>query len=57
MINKTLYGITKQQALVLLIHVNNDIATLGLLLWDQGKAYDIERGIYKAKKLKRFANQ
>ncbi len=51
----TLYGITKEQAILLLNHVNNDIATLGLLLWDQGKAYDIDRGIYKAKKLKRFA--
>lgn len=50
----TLYGITKEEATVLLQHCNNDIAQLGLLLWNNGRASSIERGVYKATKLVRF---
>lgn len=51
----TLYGITKEEARVLVDYCNGDIAVLGLLLWDKGRAPSIERGVDKARKLVKFS--
>jgi hypothetical protein len=55
---KTLYNITKNEAKVLVNHFSNDkepINSLALLLWSRGKASDLERAVYKAKKLVEFS--
>ncbi|MBP7834777.1 hypothetical protein KA025_01690 [Candidatus Saccharibacteria bacterium] len=54
---QTLYGINKAQATLLLEHFKYSHEMLGLLLWNNGKASSIERGIYKAQKLHKFINK
>ena len=53
---ETLYGITKQEAKVLLNHCENDVGKLALILWNIGKVESLDSGIEKAKKIKNFAN-
>lgn len=53
----TLYNITKEEAKTLLEHFGYDIALIGIVLYNSGKASSIERGIYKAKKLESFAKK
>ena len=52
----TLYGLTRTEARLLIAHFHNDIAHVGIMLWNSGKASSIERGILKANKLKKFIN-
>jgi len=55
----TLYGVTKEDARVLVDHFSQDsdpINSIALLLWSRGKASDLERAVYKAKKLIRFSD-
>lgn len=57
---KTLYNISQKEAKKLVEHFSNDkepINSLALLLWTRGKAYDLERAIYKAKKLIKFSKE
>lgn len=56
MTKTTLYGISKEEAKTLLEHFKYSHEMLGLLLWNDGKASSIERGIYKAQKLHKFIN-
>lgn len=54
----TLYGITKEEAQVLVNHFANDrepINSIALLLWNRGRANDLERAVFKAKKLIKFS--
>lgn len=53
---ETLYGITKQEAKVLLNHCEDNVETLALILWNIGKAESLDSGIEKAKRIKNFAN-
>jgi len=52
---KTLYNLTKQDASTLVDYAGGNIALLGLILWDTGRATDIDRGVYKARKLVKFS--
>lgn len=54
---ETLYGITKEEAKVLLNHCEDNVETLALILWDKGKANSLESGINKAKRIKNFAQK
>lgn len=50
---KTLYNLSKQDCIKLTELYNiNEIA---LILWNKHKAPTLERGIFKAKKIKKFA--
>lgn len=54
----TLYGLTKEEARVVVSHFSNDkepINSIALLLWTRGKASDLERAVYKAIKLTKFS--
>lgn len=51
---KTLYKLTKQDCITLSNKYNTE--ELALLLWNKNKASSLERGIFKAKKIRKFAN-
>jgi hypothetical protein len=51
----TLYNLTKQDAATLVDYAGGNIALLGLILWNTGRATDIDRGVYKARKLVKFS--
>ena len=53
----TLYNLTQSEAKTLLEACDNDVAKLGLVLWDRGKAISIESGVKRAKRLARFASK
>ena len=50
---KTLYNLTKKECITLTNNYNTD--ELALLLWNKGKAKNLESGIKKAKKIKKFS--
>lgn len=54
---RTLYNLSKQEAVELLSAFNNDVEALGVFLWNRHRAATLEKGIDKAVKLKRFINQ
>ena len=49
----TLYNLTKKDCITLSNNYNTE--QLALLLWNKGKANSLERGIFKAKKIRNFA--
>lgn len=53
-IMKTLYKLTKQDCIKLTELYNTE--QLALILWNKNKASSLERGIFKAKKIRKFAN-
>lgn len=57
MYKNTLYGLNKEEASVLCSNFNNDVALLGIALWNRNRASSLERGIYKAKKLVKFSKE
>lgn len=54
MIKTTLYNLTRQDAKTLCKAFNNDVAIIGITLWNNGKAKTIDAGIAKARKLVKF---
>ena len=51
---KTLYNINKKDCIILANNYNTE--QLAILLWNKGKAKNLDRGIFKAKKIIKFAN-
>ena len=52
-----IYNLTKEDCVKLLSHVNNDLGSLALLLWNKGKVKRIKDGIECAQRIKNYVNQ
>lgn len=53
---KTLYNLTKDDAKTLMEAMDGNIETLAVALYVKKRASDMKRAIYKAQKIKKFAN-